>query len=57
MESGWHPSEVDVINGHASSTPIGDALEGEAIKSVLSTPYLEMLRDEKFDEIGSYDKS
>lgn len=46
-----------MINGHATATKIGDPVEAEAIKSVLSTPYLEMLRDERFEETSIYDKS
>lgn len=57
IQAGWHPSEVDMINGHATATKIGDPVEAEAIKSVLATPYLSMLRDEKFEEKSLYDKS
>jgi len=46
-----------MINGHATATKIGDPVEAEAIKSILSTPYLEQLRDEKFDEVNTYDNS
>jgi len=37
-QSGWNPSEIDMINGHATATLIGDPVEAEAIKSVLTTP-------------------
>jgi len=46
-----------MINGHATATKIGDPVEATAIKSILSTPYLEQLRDEKFEEVSTYDKS
>ena len=46
-----------MVNGHATATKIGDPVEAEAIKSVLSTPYQSMLRDEKFEEYAMYDKS
>ncbi|XP_047152247.1 3-oxoacyl-[acyl-carrier-protein] synthase, mitochondrial isoform X2 [Vigna umbellata] len=35
-QSGLHPSDVDYINAHATSTPLGDTIEGHAIKTMFS---------------------
>ncbi|KAI4305723.1 hypothetical protein L6164_029071 [Bauhinia variegata] len=35
-QSGLHPSEVDYINAHATSTSLGDAIEANAIKAIFS---------------------
>ncbi|KAJ4982402.1 hypothetical protein NE237_033239 [Protea cynaroides] len=33
-QSGLHPDQVDYVNTHATSTPLGDMIEANAIKSI-----------------------
>lgn len=33
-EAGWNPTDVDYINAHGTSTPLGDAAETKAVKHV-----------------------
>ena len=33
-EAGWDPRDVDLIECHATGTPVGDAVEFESLKSL-----------------------
>lgn len=46
-----------MINGHATATLIGDPVEAEALKEVLATPDVEMLKNEVFATGSQQDKS
>ncbi|GLT94127.1 hypothetical protein SLE2022_118850 [Rubroshorea leprosula] len=35
-QSGLHPNQVDCLNAHATSTPLGDKVEATAIRTVFS---------------------
>ena len=57
VQAGWHPTQIDMINGHATATKLGDPVEAEALKEVLATPHIEMLKEEKFASGEEMDKS
>jgi 3-oxoacyl-[acyl-carrier-protein] synthase II len=51
-EAGWNPTDVDYINAHGTSTPLGDAAETRAVKLVFGDHAKKLLMSSTKSMIG-----
>mmetsp|Transcript_25460 Transcript_25460/g.19204 ORF Transcript_25460/g.19204 Transcript_25460/m.19204 type:complete len:231 (+) Transcript_25460:1-693(+) len=56
QQTGWHPSDLDVINAHGTGTIKGDQVEIDAIKTYLGSKFEDVVKD-KFAGPSSLDLS